>query len=344
MATYTGKSTRDVIYGTSSADTMRGNGGDDYLNGNGGNDLIEGGDGADKLDGNTGNDTLRGGLGIDAIFGGAGNDLSYGDDGNDYIWDLSGLDKMYGGIGDDRLVASRTAVSMDGSSGNDVLVVEASNTTVKGTENLIVAGGTEVDTLHLIANKTSMIIPDPYFGADPVHARAWVGFSSTGAGGFGVISPEDKSEYIFSIGSGTFTGIEKVTIDPLTQMRYSGSNSATAVTVTGGNQGDYYQGGKGNETFVLGNGHDTFDFSNGGADFGSTFRAHGTDRIVNFDPAEDIIMFRWGGGTHQDGDVSIVEKNGHTILTSKVDSTVFHTLDIDKVGIQDSIIYDWIPA
>ena len=51
MATYTGKSTRDVLYGTSAADTMRGNGGDDYLNGNGGNDLIEGGSGNDKLDG-----------------------------------------------------------------------------------------------------------------------------------------------------------------------------------------------------------------------------------------------------------------------------------------------------
>jgi len=39
-----------------------------------------------------------------------------------------------------------------------------------------------------------------------------------------------------------------------------------------------------------------------------------------------------------------VEKNGHTILTSKIGSTVFQTLDVDAVGIQDSIWYDWIPA
>jgi hypothetical protein len=55
-------------------------------------------------------------------------------------------------------------------------------------------------------------------------------------------------------------------------------------------------------------------------------------------------MFRWRGGTHQKGNVSIVEKNGHTILTSHVGDAVFHVLDVDKVGIQDAIWYDYIPA
>jgi Ca2+-binding RTX toxin-like protein len=125
-------------------------------------------------------------------------------------------------------------------------------------------------------------------------------------------------------------------------MSYSGSTSATAVTVTGGNQGDHYQGGSGNETFVLGSGNDVFDFSHGG-DLGTPdFRTHGTDKIVNFDLAEDTILFRWGGGDHQDGDVSIVEQNGHTILTSKIGDTVFQTLDVDAIGIQGSISYDWM--
>ncbi|UEM07260.1 hypothetical protein JL101_032725 (plasmid) [Skermanella rosea] len=37
--------------------------------------------------------------------------------------------------------------------------------------------------------------------------------------------------------------------------------------------------------------------------------------------------------------VDIVERNGHTIVTSsQLDGTVFHVMDLDAVGIQNNII------
>jgi Ca2+-binding RTX toxin-like protein len=339
MATIHGTSGNDRIYGTQGNDTLRGRGGDDYLNGQGGDDTIGGGADNDKVDGGAGNDTVRGGDGNDFVAGGAGNDRMFGDAGDDYLWDEAGDDRLFGGSGNDRLVGAEGRNSLSGEAGDDTLVALRRGE-VRGDTASVFSGGAGRDTLH--GNVDALIDIDPDF-TPPLVADATlrVDFSFSeaeiGSGVFGYGSRyENPTEgpYQFFRG-GTFSGIERITVEPDTALEYHGGTGN--VTAVGSDRHDFFYDGSGDETFVGGGGDDLFHFGWGGS-----------DRIVGFNAAEgDLISFRWGpGGAYSSPpiDIEMVERNGHTIMTSiRPDGTVRHTLDVDAVGIPaDSIMSDWI--
>ena len=338
MATFIGTSGNNTLNGTDGPDILRGLAGNDYLNGRGGNDDLAGGEDNDTVDGGAGNDVVRGGGGVDFVVGGTGDDQLFGDDGDDYLWDTAGFDSLFGGNGNDRLLGGEGRNNLSGDAGNDTLVVQQYSQ-VTGNTDSVFSGGSGHDTLHGIVD--ALIDRDP--GADPPwldDATFRVDFSRTtpGSGVFGFADRDTNwvENYQYRQG-GTFSSIERVTVDRGTVLEYVGGVSN--VTAIGNDQHDFFIGGSGNETLVGGGDEDLFHF--GG------IRPHGTDRIVGFNPGEgDIVSFSWGteGVYNTPVDMEIVERDGHTIITSsRQDGTVFHVLDIDAVDIPSaSIMPDWI--
>jgi hypothetical protein len=96
----------------------------------------------------------------------------------------------------------------------------------------------------------------------------------------------------------------------------------------------------GNQTFVGGTGADDYRFMwrdgwNGGQ-----------DKVLGFKEAEgDRIGYSNQPESYDGPETSVtsVERNGHTIFTTKVVETgaVVHTLDVDAVGIQDRVYFDY---
>jgi Ca2+-binding RTX toxin-like protein len=334
MTTRIGTSVRDVLYGTRWADTLRGEAGNDYLNGQGGNDTLSGGAGDDKLDGGAGNDTLRGGDGVDALFGGDGSDVLHGDGGNDYLSGGAGFDQLFGGAGNDRLVGGEGSNDLFGGDGNDVLVLEEHGT-VRETSSLF-SGGTGRDTLHVIADDARVLV-DPYTGSTATApARIAIDLDDEGSGGS--LWFQDGDAWAFEA-AGTFDGIEAFTVSEGTRLDFHGG--AGDATVTGGRHADLFEGGSGDETFAGGGGADLFLMS-----WNDPSQGMGHDRIIGFNAAEgDRIASASFTGTHGvDLKTSWIEKNGHTIFTSRMpDGTVVHTLDVDAVGLPKGTMadHDW---
>ncbi|WP_157619243.1 calcium-binding protein [Skermanella stibiiresistens] len=335
MATHIGTLARDVIYGTRWADTLRGQGGNDYLNGQDGNDGLFGDAGDDKLDGGAGNDTLHGGDGVDALFGGTGSDVLHGDVGNDYLSGGAGFDQLFGGSGNDRLVGGEGTNDLYGGSGNDTLVLEEYGAVQETSSRFV--GGTGFDTLHVIAGDATVLV-DPFTGSlETAPARMVIDFDDDRSGG--ALWFQDAGEWAFE-GAGTFSEIEAFTVSTDTRLDFHGGKDDA--TVTGGRHADLFEGGAGDETFIGGGGADLFLMSWNGPGTGM-----GSDRIVGFNAAEgDRIESAFFTGVFGSNlKTTAVEKNGHTILTSRMsDGTVVHTLDVDAVGLPPGTLADHVWA
>jgi hypothetical protein len=233
----------------------------------------------------------------------------------------------------DRLLGGEGRNNLYGEDGNDTLVVQLYGE-AKVDVASVFSGGNGTDTLHGDVDGT--IRNDDGYGI-LVDATFSIGFSdkTAGSGWFGYSDrSENWVEGYTARGGGTFTGIEKVTVEPDTVLEYGGG--ASNVTMVGGNLHDYFRGGSGNETFIGGKGDDLFHF--GGR------HAHGSDKIVGYSAAEgDMVTMSWDPeGWHSQANVSVVEKNGHTIITSsETNGTVFHVLDIDAVNVNFTAGWIW---
>ena len=339
MATKTGTSRNDSIYGTASADTISGLGGNDYLNGQGGNDLIYGGDGEDKLDGSSGNDRMSGGNGIDAVFGGAGDDLLYGDGGDDYVDGGIGNDTILGGMGNDRLRGgdghdkfNLESLGDDddvrGGAGNDNIIIETGGLLRESDTIFYGDAGTDTLTLHMHG------IPRE---DDPFYTRpATIAVTGELGGTKGFVSSAGDDYLGTSV---QFTGIEKINVisGSGTRLIYEGGDKA--MTVQGAEGNDYMVSGTAADTFNGGGGRNTFQFDGGS----------GIDRIVGFDKNADVIssyMWEDSQGNHL-ANRSLTEAHGHTIVkTTSLDGGVLlHTLDVDAVGLIGAGVFknavDW---
>jgi Ca2+-binding RTX toxin-like protein len=93
--------------------TVDGNLGDDRITTGGGNDSLIGDSGNDTLTGGGGNDTLSGGANDDSLVGGLGDDSLAGSD--------SGIDTLLGGAGNDIISMSEDDV-VDGGDDNDTIL------------------------------------------------------------------------------------------------------------------------------------------------------------------------------------------------------------------------------
>ena len=132
LDTLYGEAGRDTLIGGGGNDSLLGGDDDDVLYGLGGRDSIEGGAGADTLSGGADNDVLLAGVGDDVVDGGEGNDYAKGEAGNDVVLGGLGNDTLYGGADNDRL---------EGGDGNDILYGEAGDDTLIGG-----AGDDAIDT------------------------------------------------------------------------------------------------------------------------------------------------------------------------------------------------------
>jgi Ca2+-binding RTX toxin-like protein len=301
----TGTSSADDLYGLGGADSLSGGGGNDRLWGGSGIDALFGGDGADQIYGEGSGDYMSGGNGNDYLHGGSGNDRLRGDAGNDILNGAGGENDLAGGAGSDTLI--HYARAGDGQPG--------------GTARY--DGGTGTDTLKIDIKGTF----NTEYGDPASHVSVYA--SSDGRGTIGLLTDPDEGD---GPGIGTFAGIEI--------FRLASSDHAfdfhafRTATVYGGNADDRLEGGEGNQTFIGGAGADDYRFLwregwNGG-----------TDKVIGFSVAEgDAIGFsnRPEDQSGPETEITSVERNGHTILTTKlVDSgAVVHTVDIDTVGIPE---------
>jgi Ca2+-binding RTX toxin-like protein len=345
MAIFNGTTLRDVLNGTALGDTMHGNGGDDTINGNGGNDGIFGDDGNDSLNGGIGNDHIYGGKGIDALFGGDGADQLYGEAGDDYILGGAGNDYLHGGSGNDRLrgeagddtlKGGAGIDNLNGGAGNDLLLYQNNGPHIEKGSSLF-AGDTGADTLSIDAARSTI---KTAYGYPPATAQIIVQpylDSLSASGTFNFIDPASS----LSVEKGTFSGIETFSVSNDTKLDYIGGGAD--VTVIGGDRSDRFFSGRGNETFDGGGGKDAFYFLYGAFEF---------DRIVGFDPAEDVIVtsFWEDSSGNPRNHRTIVEVDGHTIITTDdgepdmPGTDVVHILSIDAIGIPDSVfknVYTW---
>ena len=170
MATITGGSGDDDLFGTGDGDSISSGGGNDRIEGRDGADTIDGGDGDDIIVGydsagvTSGNytstsddgsaDSLSGGAGNDTIYYGEGQDTVRGGSGADYIDDhpgnpgYTGANELYGDVGDDTIFGSGSNDSIYGGSDNDNLYGGAGNDSVDGgTGNDFLGGNDGDDTI-----------------------------------------------------------------------------------------------------------------------------------------------------------------------------------------------------
>lgn len=165
MATITGNTFPDSLYGTIDADSIAGLGSDDALYGYDGDDSIDGGTGDDFLYGGSGNDILIGGAGEDFFFGQSGTDtasyatastaitlnivdtfLSSGDAFGDFFFSVEQFvlgsfdDQFMGGGAGDLAAGGNGNDTLNGLAGNDQLLGDAGND--------VLIGGQGADTLN----------------------------------------------------------------------------------------------------------------------------------------------------------------------------------------------------
>ena len=302
MATFYGKSVRDLWYGTSGNDVARGAGGNDTLHGQGGADKLYGDDGDDGLYGGAGNDEILGGLGVDALFGGTGDDWLDGGAGNDYISGGAGNNKMFGGAGNDTLVFTHRADYadpnatgvIDGGAGFDTLVID-------------VQGAVTEDRCREVTLDLN---------------------SSTGRGALGIVGDHVEPTGLWF---GNVQGIEEIRLAP-------GCNPVAiqvgqSMKVTAGPSADFLYGGLGDQTFLGGAGSDTFrfDFSPG------SFAGH--DEVLDFSLAQgDALQFRVSdpGIT-----TTAIEADGHTIYSAfNSGGGLLGTVEVNAVGLPPVGFFD----
>lgn len=287
----------DIIFGGAADELFEGAGGNDQLFGGAGSDILEGETGNDSVNGGFGFDSLGGGEGNDTLFGGAGADVLYGDAGNDNLVGSTGLDTIEGGAGDDTasggagtdsLLGEDGNDSLEGRTGADTLLGGDGNDTLRGSEGRddlqggdlsdSLYGGTGADTLSGDAGR------DTLFGSEGNDLlRGGVGNDELNGGtGRDSLSGDIGNDRILgNAGNDTLDG-------GLGDDSLFGGSGADALTGFFGN--DLLVGQKGNDTLTGGSGDDTL---RGGAE-ADTFvflTLHGTDRIEDFNPLEDQLLF-----------------------------------------------------
>lgn len=326
-----GTNGNDNIAGTGNADELWGRGGNDSISGSGGHDYMHGEGGNDSLYGGGGNDRMWGGTGIDALFGQDGDDQLYGEAGDDYMDGGIGNDFLHGGAGNDRLrggdgndVLNSGGGNDDvrGGNGNDTLIVHEIGSSNVVPKTSYYEGGSGNDTLTLdLHGQFSNQFGDTY-----PWVQAFVGQDRTGS--INLLTDADEG---FESRIGTHSGIETFRMGASDgKLDFTAS---TSVTAYGGAGNDRLEGRQGDQTFIGGGGADEFRF------LWRDGMENGHDRVVGFDPAEDMLLFsvnNFQGENDQHITFTSRVANGHTIitLTGDDDGHVYNTVDVDAIGIQ----------
>ncbi len=322
---FIGASGNDTADGSaaSAALSIYGNAGSDSLTGGSVNDLLDGGAGNDTLSGGAGNDRVTGGLGADQLHGGDGNDTIYmdaddtevtGGAGTDRVvvqgsagvtLDMAGaaVERFDGGNGNDAATAGTDGVTLLGNGGNDTLTGGSGRDVLDGGANDdVLAGGDDHDRLTGGAGADTL---DGGAGNDILYVDQ---YDEVIAGGDGI-------DTVIMSGSGPLSIflasalVERV-IGSGGDDVFNGAGAFVALNLQGGGGNDVLQGGEAADLINGGVGSDTITGGAGsdqltgglGADvfvFGSSLFPNstaisGTDRITDFNAAEDSFSLTSG--------------------------------------------------
>ncbi|WP_298437259.1 calcium-binding protein [uncultured Jannaschia sp.] len=327
--TISGGDGADRIFGGDWSDSLAGDAGDDTLDGGQGNDTMEGGlghdvitggEGYDRIYGGDGDDTIDGGVGADQIWGGAGqdriaggswSDILHGDAGDDYLIGGDGTDQLFGGVGNDTLMGGEGQDVMHGDDGDDLLFGDtwsdmlyggAGRDTLDGATGDDKLEGGDGDDLLLGGDGFDRLLGGT--GNDTIEGgeqRDWLkggdGDDDLDGGGWNDMMFGDDGNDVMRGGHGDDglsggMGNDSIWGDDGRDQLYGGGGNDL---LHGGTWADELYGGFGDDTLSGDAGGDLL-LGGGGAD---TFRYDaGHDRIVDFDPAVDRLLFDaalWNG-------------------------------------------------
>jgi Ca2+-binding RTX toxin-like protein len=340
----------DWIDGGAGDDTIRGDSGADTMLGGDGNDLILGGRGANSLDGGAGNDTIHAGDGDDSVWGGtgadwitlgAGNDIfrddpEAGPSGADWIDAGDGRDTVLGGGGNDTILGGGGEDLLEGGAGDDSIDGGAQADTIwGGAGNDTIRGGLGRDVVYMGVGD-DVFHDEPQndaFGADWVEGGAgndtiWGGGGNdTLFGGAGDDWIEGGPGYDTIHGG---QGNDTVRGGPGRDLAFlNDGNDVFFDDAQGGIHGrDTVWGGAGNDTIHAGGGDDEF-WGEGGADTFVFSRGDGHDRIMDYVPGVDRIVFEVTGLRF--ADLTITQQGADTLIRYGDDSLLL--AGVDAAGI-----------
>lgn len=295
----------DQLIGNEAANRLRGNAGDDTLGGAGGDDTLLGGAGDDVVSGGAGNDALFAGggdLGDDFLVGAAGDDILGGGEGDDFLVGGGqnstraailagdpaddGFDILFGGSGNDTLIGGGFD-DADGDGAFDTGEVQSSqagNILFAGAGHDLLIGADGADTLGGGAGDDRILAGggnDTLYGGAADAADGALNDSLAGGAGADLVFASGGNDHV-SGGGGADT-------------LFGGSGNDTLQGDTGddilfdGTGSDSVSGGAGNDMFFANMGDDVFSGGDGGDVFAFS-RGDGSNRITDFDVAEDRLI------------------------------------------------------
>lgn len=256
----------DSIRGGLGDDTLIGLDGDDFLFAEGGDDSVEGRGGNDRIFGVEGNNILNGDAGHDEIFGGTGIDIIDGGSGND---------TLLGGLGEDTMNG--------GESGYDTAEFTDIGGYVPGFDvngNVLIDGITLISTGEKSYETTVQITTDPLV-EDPFETDTLTNISR-------VVGTNFNDHMTGGGGADDFVGAQGDDF-------LSGGGGQD--TLYGGVHNDTLEGGLGEaDTFVFLRAADGIlepdePVTGDTANYTDAGRGDGTDVILDFEVAEDKIVF-----------------------------------------------------
>lgn len=316
-----GRGGNDRIEGQGGADLFYGDEGTDTLLGHGGNDSLWGGDDDDWLYGGAGDDVLDGGTGNDRLFGDDGNDTLFGGDGNDTLTAGLGHDTLIGGRGVDTYIGNSATHTVSGGMASYDTVsfsdIEASSdgsggVHVRGHENRVVNDGygnseTMSHINHIVGSANRDIIfatrwstnemrIDGAGGNDDLYLTGYRGRAFGGEGNDIVSArPADSTSLNYLFGGDGHDAVLNRGGAAQSWMYGEGGNDRL-YGESGGR--DQLWGGAGIDMLVTGGSLHNEDILSGGADAdvfvftaGSIRSTFGSARVIDFDPAQDILVF-----------------------------------------------------
>jgi Ca2+-binding RTX toxin-like protein len=336
LATNTGTSgdaRGDILFGIEGLIGSRGN---DTLTGNTANNWFAGGLGADIIDGGTGTDTVsyagssaislnlargvnRGGdaegdvlRGIEIVIGSGADDVMIaggaivfrGGDGADRLTGGVGADRLFGDAGEDMIEGGAGADTLDGGASVDDTVSYAGSSQgvkVNLATRVLSGGDAQGDQLSGFEHVVGSAHDDELTGDSGDNGLS-------GGDGRDVLSGGDGNDLLAGgVGNDVLFG--------------SNGND----TMFGGDGADFLSGGQGNDIMFGGAGADRFS---------GPIVSSGRDRIMDFQPGEDIIMLYEAGWT-----VSFSEQGA--LISNRLDIASLLLAGIDQATFQTIRIEHW---